>query len=88
MTPQRKELFRAATAKDKLSLFQFLFDTQMLDVNVSLALLKAIHRELGASKGYDSSLYKRYAESIEGLRFYMSDVLQEIIEKWRQTQTG
>ena len=78
-----KELFRTSNTKDKLTLFQILFDAQILTVDLSLALLKIIHRELSADKEYDRSLYKRYAESIETLRYYMSDVLQQVVNAWK-----
>ncbi|MDD2923527.1 MAG: hypothetical protein PHQ36_14670 [Anaerolineales bacterium] len=82
----RKELFRAATTKDKLTLFHLLFDSQLLDMDLSLALLNLIHKELSADKERDRSLYKHYAESIETLRYYMSDVLQLVVEGWQQNR--
>lgn len=78
-----KELFRTPTTKDKLTLFQILFDSQLLTTDLSLALLKIIHRELSADKEYDRSLYKRYAENIEVLRYYMFDVLQQVVAAWK-----
>ncbi len=79
-----KELFRTPTTRDKLTLFQSLYDAQMLDGDLSLALLNLIHRDLSADKENDRSLYKHYAEYIEVLRFYMIDVLQLVVEGWRK----
>jgi hypothetical protein len=79
----RKELFRTSNTKDKLTLFQLLFDAQLLHTDLSLALLKIIHRELGDDKEDDGALYKSYAASIEALRFYMSDELLQVVEKWK-----
>lgn len=79
----RKELFRITTTKDKLTLFQLLFDVELLTVDLTLALLKIIHDELGTDKEYDRSLYKRYAEVIEMLRHYMSDVFEQVIDIWK-----
>ncbi len=78
----RKELFRTPNTKDKLTLFQILFDSQSLTADSSLALLNLIHRDLCADRERDRSLYKRYAESIETLRYYMSDALQQAAEAW------
>lgn len=84
---KRKELFRTPNTKDKLTLFQSLYDAQMLDGDLSLALLNLIHRDLSADEmGSDRSLYKRYAESIETLRYYMIDVLQLVVEGWQQNR--
>jgi hypothetical protein len=80
----RKELFRASTTRDKLTLFQLLFDAQLLTTDLSLALLKIIHDELSADKEYDRSLYKRYAESIETLRYYMFDVFRQVMDAWKR----
>ena len=80
----RKELFRAPTTKDKLTLLQSLYDAQTLDADSSLALLNLIHRELSADKEYDRSVYKRYAQSVEALRYYMFDILQQVVDAWRR----
>ena len=79
-----KELFRTPNTKDKLTLFQKMLDSQMLTTDLSLALLKIIHSELSADKEYDRTLYKRYAESIEALRYYMSDILQHVVDTWER----
>lgn len=77
-----KDLFRNSTTKDKLALFQLLFDTRLLTVDLTLALLKIIHKELSVHQISDRSVYKRYAEAIESLRYHMSDVLQLVIIAW------
>ncbi len=78
----RKELFRTATTKDKLNFFQALFDVQLLTLDLILALLKIVHADLSAGKEQDRSLYKRYAEMIEMLQYYMTSAFQQVIELW------
>ena len=77
-----KELFRTPNTKDKLTLFQILLDARLLEADMSLALLKVIHRELGTDDSLDPSLYKSYAVSIAALRYYTSDILQHVVESW------
>jgi hypothetical protein len=79
-----KELFRIPNAKDKLTLFQILLDGKLLNADMSLALLKVIHRELGDNQEYDRSIYKSYAVSIAALRYYTSDILQHVVESWKK----
>ena len=74
------DLFRPSTTVDKLSLFRLLLETNALTVDLTLALLKIIHRELSIHQNHDRSVYKRYAESIESLRYHMSDMLQQVID--------
>ncbi len=83
MAKRLKKFFIPATVQDKLSLFRFLFDTQTLDINSSLALLNLIHRDLSSSK-HEAALYRQYAQSIEEMEFYMSDVLDEVVESWKK----
>jgi hypothetical protein len=82
----RRELFRTANTRDKLTLFQILLDARMLNKDMSLALLKVIHRELGTDTN-DPSLYKNYAVSIAALRYYTSDLLQHVVASWKN-KTG
>lgn len=79
----RKELFRAANTRDKLTLFQILLDARMLNKDLSLALLKVIHRELSADAN-EPSLYKNYAASIAALRYYTADLLQHVVNSWKK----
>jgi hypothetical protein len=81
-----KELFHTSTISDKLTLFQLLFDTKELTVDLTLALLKVIHKELSIHQTRDRSGYKRYAEAIESLRYHMSDVLRQVIHAWKTEQ--
>jgi hypothetical protein len=79
----RKELFRIPKTKDKLTLFQILLDAKLLNKDMSLALLKVIHRELGANQEDDPLIYKDYAVSIEALRYYTADILQHVVDSWK-----
>jgi hypothetical protein len=79
-----REFFRTPSITDKLNLFRALFDSQELNVDVALAMLKVIHRELGDEKTRDRSAYKRYAEVIESLRYHKAEMLQEVAEAWRK----
>ena len=81
-----KDLFRTPTTADKLTLFQLLFDAKELTVDLALALLKIIHTELSIHQIRDRSVYKRYAETIESLRYHMSDVLQLVVATWKTDQ--
>ena len=77
-----KDLLRIPTTADKLTLFQLLFDARELSVDLTLALLKIIHKELSIHQVRDRSVYKRYAEAIESLRYHMSDMLKLVVIAW------
>jgi len=85
-TSNHKELFRTPSTGDKLTFFQLLLDAGMLTADISLALLKIIHKELSADKEYDRSHYKRYALSISALHYYMPDVFEYVIDTWKNTK--
>jgi len=81
-----KDLFRTPTTADKLTLFQLLFDAKELTVDLALALIKVIHKELSIHQIRDRSVYKRYAEAIQSLRYHMSDMLQLVVVAWNTQQ--
>ena len=78
-----RELFRAASIVEKLALFQRLLEASELYVDLALALLKAIHKQLSLDPSHESAEYKRYAETIELLRYYRADMLKEVIDAWK-----
>ncbi len=79
-----KELFRNATTEDKLILFQVLLDAKEdMTVNLTLALLKTIHKELCRNQNRDRLAYKYYAEAIESLRYEMPDAFRQVIDAWK-----
>ena len=79
-----KELFRDPNTDDKLKLFRTLLETKdELTVNLALALLKIIHKELSAEQTRDRLTYKRYAEGIESLRFRMPGILHQVVNEWK-----
>ena len=81
---QYKKLFRDPTVEDKLTLFRTLLATSdELTVHLALALLKVIHQELSLEQTRDRLVYKRYAEGIAALRFYMPGILQQVVNEWR-----
>jgi len=82
-SPTRRELFRTPNTKDKLTLFQILLDAKLLNKDMSLALLKVIHKELGTDMRIDPTLYKDYATSIAALDYYTSDILQHVVKSWK-----
>jgi hypothetical protein len=82
ISPSRTDLFRTPATADKLTLFRDLLDTDALTADLTLALLKVIHRELSIHQNHDRSVYKRYAEAIELLRYHMADMLQDVVTKW------
>jgi hypothetical protein len=84
---KHKDLFRAPTTEDKLTLFQLLLNAHELTVNLSLALLKIIHRELRSDQYRDRSVYKHYAEAIETLRYHMLDTFQLVVAAWKYSQS-
>ena len=82
-----KDLFRNSTTDDKLTFFQLLLDKKELTVDLTLALLKIIHSELKSDQYRDRSVYKRYAEAIESLRYHMMDMLQQVVDAWKNRQS-
>ncbi len=78
-----RELFRAASIAEKLALFQRMLEASELYVDLALALLKAIHKQLSFEKSSDHIDYKRYAETIELLRYHRADMLKEVITAWK-----
>jgi hypothetical protein len=84
---KHKDLFRSPTTDDKLTLFQLLLDKKELTVDLTLALLKIIHNELKSDQYRDRSVYKRYAEAIEALRYHMMDMLQQVVDAWKNRQS-
>src|SRR6185369_8913746 len=81
---QHKRLFQDPNADDKLKLFRTLLETRdELTVNLALALLKIIHSELSMDQSRDRLIYKRYAEGIASLRYYMPGVLQQVVNAWK-----
>ena len=77
-----KDLFRTPNTADKLILFQSLFDTKALTLDLTLALLKIIHKELSIHHSGDRTSYKRYTEAIEALHYHMPDVLRQVVNAW------
>ena len=77
-----KEFFRPPSIIDKLNLFQLLFEASEINTDLALALLKVIHRELGREQTRDRSAYKRYAETIETLRYHKSEMLKQVVDAW------
>ena len=78
-----RELFRAASIVEKLALFQSMLEASELYVDLALALLKAIHKQLSLEKSSNHIEYKRYAETIELLRYHRADMLKEVIDAWK-----
>ncbi len=87
ITSNHKDLFRTSTTEDKLTLLQLLLDAHELTLNLSLALLKIIHGELRSDQSHDRSLYKRYAETIESMRYHMLDTFQLMVAAWKSNRT-
>ncbi len=84
-----KELFSNTTIQDKLTLFQKLLDAKdELTVDLALALLKIIHKELSTHHTRDRSGYKRYAEMVEALRFHMSDMFKKVMSASKTQQNS
>jgi len=88
ITSKHKDLFRNPTTEDKLTLFGLLLDANELTVNLTLALLKSIHGELKNNQNSDRSLFKRYAEVIESLRYRMLDTFQLAVIAWKHYQSA
>jgi hypothetical protein len=87
ITSNHKDLFRNPTTENKLTLLQLLLDANELTVNLTLALLKIIHRELKNNQNRDRSLFKRYAEAIESLRYHTLDMFQLVAAAWKYNQS-
>jgi hypothetical protein len=86
ITSDHKDLFRTPDTEDKLNLLHQLLNANELNVTNSLALLKIIHGELGSNEYADRLIYKRYAASIETLRYRMLDTLQLVVATWKNHQ--
>jgi hypothetical protein len=82
ISSNHKDLFQRPTTSDKLTLLNILLDAKDLNVNLALALLKIIHKELCIHQSRDRSGYKRYADAIASLHYYTPTMLQEIITAW------
>lgn len=87
-TPLYKHLFRTPSLLDTLNLFQKLFESDELNGDLALALLKVIHRDLGNEQTRDRSAYKRYAEAIETLRYHKADMLKQVVNAWNASRSG
>jgi hypothetical protein len=87
-TPSYKLLFRTPSLLDALNLFQKLFESDELNGDLALALLKVIHRELGNEQTRDRSAYKRYAEAIETLRYHKADMLMQVVGAWNASRSA
>ncbi|WKZ39620.1 MAG: hypothetical protein QY328_15270 [Anaerolineales bacterium] len=81
-----KDLFRLPAIVDKLSLLRLLLDADEINVNLALALLKVIHKQLSLEQARERSAYKRYAETIEVLRHRKADMLQQVVDAWKAAQ--
>lgn len=77
-----KDLFHIPLTKDKLNLFQLLLDTNTLTVDLALALLKMIHKELSIHQNRDRSVYKHYAEVIAYLDHHIPEMLNQVVNAW------
>jgi hypothetical protein len=88
ITSNRKDLFRSPTTEDKLTLFQSLLEGDELTVSLTLAMLKVIHGELRTNQNDNRSVYRRYAGTIESLRYHMLDTLQLTVAAWKNYQAA
>jgi hypothetical protein len=82
ISSSHRDLFRNATTTDRLTLLNVLSDTKDLTADLTLALLKIIHKELCIHQSRDRSGYKRYAEAIASLRYHTPTMLHEVITTW------
>ena len=78
-----RDLFVHATTPGKLDLFQSLLDTKDLTFDEALALLSAVHVELEKPKAHPSSIYMRYAESMEAFHQQLPEVHDQVVHTWR-----
>jgi hypothetical protein len=87
ISSNHRDLFSKSTIGDKLILFQLLFDTKALTSDLALALLKIIHEELNNHQKPDRTVFKRYAEAIESLRYHVPDMLKQVVDDWQTHQS-
>lgn len=87
MISSHKDLFRLPTLLDQLSFLRLLLDADEINVDLALALLKIVHRELSAAHALERPAYKRYAETIEVLRHRKAGILQQVVDAWKAAQT-
>jgi hypothetical protein len=60
----------------------------MLAPDMSLALLKIVHRELCFDRQHDFDIYKSYAMSLAALRYYAPDLYEYVIKEWKSGGRG
>jgi hypothetical protein len=80
------DLFRASTTVEQLDFFRSLLETDTLTVDLTLALLKIIHKELSTRQNGGWSGYKGYAQIIESLNYHKSDMLKQVVDIWKPNQ--
>lgn len=85
-TLNQRDLFQRTNIKDKLRLFQQLFDARTLTPDAALALLNTIHRDLNAYHKADRVIYRQYAEAISSLQYHLPDTLQQVVDGWKASQ--
>src|SRR5262245_48975280 len=82
LSASHHDLFHQSNAADKIALFQDLVQSQDLNADEALALMKSIHTELEQPQGHDRSVYASYAHMMESLHHEMPDVHQHVVENW------
>ncbi len=82
ISTSHQNLFRVPATADKLSFLRLLFDADELNVELTFAMLRVIHRELGNRQTSDRSVYKTYARAIQSLRHHKADMLEEVVATW------
>jgi hypothetical protein len=83
-SPSRKDFFRIPTIADQLGFFQRLLEAGEIHADLGLALLKVIHAELVNERTRDRSVYKRYAGTIQILRYHKAELFHQIVGAWEQ----
>jgi hypothetical protein len=83
ITENHRDLFVHAVTPGRLDLFQSLLDTKELTFDEALSLLSAVHVELEKPKAQPSSMYIRYAETIETFHQQMPEIHDQVVDAWR-----
>lgn len=88
MLSSKKDLFHLPTPLDKLAFFRSLLEAEEMHTDLALALLKSIHKELGAKRTQERRAYKRYAEAVASLNHHKADVFKQVVDAWNAAQSG
>ena len=85
-TSKRDDLFRQAGPEAVLQYLQSRLDGRDLSPDEALALLSALHEQLGRSEAGDPRMYASYGRFMSALEQEMPDVHRYVVTKWAESR--